>query len=169
MVTSSSIHGLAREEGQAFWFLGTLMILKASAETTKGVFSLIEQVAPAGFAPPLHVHHAEDEAFNVLEGDITFFVGAQTFSAPAGTYVYLPRDIPHSFRVEGATAARLLQWTFPAGVERFFVELGVPTQELVVPPPAAPEMVQTAIQRLLDLAPTYQLEIVGPPPGADHP
>ncbi|MEI8306282.1 MAG: cupin domain-containing protein [Chloroflexales bacterium] len=168
MLTSSSIHGLVREEGQSFWFLGSLMILKASSETTKGVFSLIEQVAPAGFAPPLHVHHAEDEVFNVLEGDITFFVGAQTLYAPAGTYVYLPRDIPHSFRVEGATAARLLQWTYPAGVEQFFVDLGVPTQELILPPPASPEMVQKAIQSLLERAPTYHIEIVGPPPSADH-
>ena len=168
MLTSSSAHVLSREEGQSFWFLGTLMTLKASTETTKGAFSLIEQVAPAGFAPPMHVHHAEDESFNVLEGEVTYFVGGQTLHAPAGSYIYLPRDIPHSFRVEGTAAARLLQWTFPAGVERFFVELGVPTQDLVLPPPASPDMMQKGIQRLLELAPKYHMEIVGPPPGADN-
>ena len=140
------------------------MTLKASAETTGGAFSLIEQSAPVGFAPPRHIHHAEDEAFYILEGEVTFFAGEQTISASAGSYIYLPRNIPHSFLVEGSSPVRLLQWSYPAGIEKFFVELGTSTSSAVLPPPASPEMTQQAIQALLALAPEYQLEIVGPPP-----
>jgi hypothetical protein len=57
------------------------MVIKAGAEETKGGFTLIEQVAPAGFAPPLHVHRDEDEAFYVLEGEITVTCGSKRWSA----------------------------------------------------------------------------------------
>jgi quercetin dioxygenase-like cupin family protein len=164
MLTNNSIQSLARVEGKSFWFLGTLMTLKASAETTNGAFSLIEQVAPVGFAPPVHIHHAEDEAFYILEGQATYFAGDAVIQAQAGSYVYLPRDVPHSFLVGGSSPVRLLQWTYPAGVEKFFVELGTPTNDLILPPPASPEMLKSGIERLLELAPKYQLEIVGPPP-----
>ncbi len=53
-------HCLNREEGEAIWFLGTLMIIKATSESTGGAFSLIEQVAPPQFGTPVHVHHGED-------------------------------------------------------------------------------------------------------------
>lgn len=147
-----------RPEGESLWFLGTLMTIKASRAETAGQFSLIEQVLPLGFAPPLHVHHAEDEAFYVLEGALTFFCGGQIMSAPSGAFVYLPKDIPHSFRVDQAPA-RLLQWTVPAGFEQFHVEVGEPAPRLTLPP-AGP----LVVDKLLALAPNYQVEILGPPP-----
>lgn len=150
---------LAREEGQSVWFLGTLVTLKATDAQTGGSFSLIEQVLPPGFAPPLHVHHAEDEAFYVLDGEITFFCGEQTFDARAGSFVFLPKDLPHAFLVRGAQPARLLQLTAPAGFEQFHVDLGEPAPSLVLPPPAPPD-----IGRLLALAPKYHFEVVGPAP-----
>jgi mono/diheme cytochrome c family protein len=84
----NSISSLAHDEGKSFWFLGTVMTLKASAETTGGAFSLIEQTAPVGFAPPRHIYLAKDEAFYILEGEATFFAGdevsnVQHVSAPA--------------------------------------------------------------------------------------
>jgi mannose-6-phosphate isomerase-like protein (cupin superfamily) len=160
MLTSNVSQAVAQDEGQSFWFLGTLMTLKASAETTRGAFGLIEQLAPAGFAPPRHVHHAEDEAFYLLSGEAEFLVGDQTWPVTSGGYVYLPRDVPHSFRVGAAAPARLLQWTYPAGLENFFVELGTPATARVLPPPAGPEIAPAAIRRLLELAPKYHLEIL---------
>jgi len=59
----------------AVWFLGTLMILPATAEQTQGAFGLIEQILPPGFAPRLHVHHNEDEAFYLVEGEASFTCG----------------------------------------------------------------------------------------------
>jgi mannose-6-phosphate isomerase-like protein (cupin superfamily) len=144
--------------GEAFWFLGTRMELKASGATTGGAFGLIEQELPAGFAPPPHVDRSEDEAFYVLEGELTVTRGAETVAAPAGTCVFLPRGVPHAFRV-GAAPARLLQLNTPAGLERFFAEAGEPARGPGLPP-GPPD-----VGRLLALAPAYGVEILGPPPG----
>jgi mannose-6-phosphate isomerase-like protein (cupin superfamily) len=159
MATTPVPYVRTHAEGESIWFLGTLMTIKAGTAETAGQFSLIEQTLPLGFAPPLHVHHAEDEAFYILEGSFTFYCGDQTLAAPAGSFVYLPKDLPHSFRVDQAPA-RLLQWTIPAGFERFHVEVGEPAPQLTLPPPGPP-----AVDKLLALAPNYQVEILGPPPG----
>lgn len=150
---------LAPNEGEAIWFLGTLMTFKATGAQTGNSFSLIEQVLPPGFAPPLHVHHAEDEAFYLIDGTITFYCGEQTFSATAGSFIYLPKDIPHAFLVEGDKPARLLQLAAPTGFEYFHVEMGEPAPSRTLPPPGAPD-----IPKLLALAPKYNFEVVGPPP-----
>src|SRR5882672_6962138 len=52
------------------FFLGLPTILRATAETTNGAFGLMEQVMPPCFASPYHLHHLEDEAFYVLEGEM---------------------------------------------------------------------------------------------------
>ena len=65
----------------------------------------------------------------ILEGRYTFWVGDRVLSAEAGTFVFLPRDVPHCLRVEGDTPGRLLQLTLPAGLEEGFAEMGRP------PPP----------------------------------
>jgi mannose-6-phosphate isomerase-like protein (cupin superfamily) len=54
-----------------------------------------------GVGSPLHVHHREDEWFYVNEGALTFWVGGQLIDAPAGSFVYGPREIPHTFTVNG--------------------------------------------------------------------
>lgn len=150
---------LTREEGQSIWFLGTLMTLKAAGEQTKGAYGLIEQTLPPGFAPPLHVHHSEDEAFYLLEGEATFTCGDQTMKATPGSYIFFPRDIPHWFRIEGTQPARLLQFNFPAGLENFFVEMGEPAQKSTLPPAGPPD-----VEKLAATAARYAMEILGPPP-----
>ena len=146
-------------EGTATWFLGTLMTLKATGDTTRHAFGLIEQVLPAGFAPPPHVHHGEDEAFYILGGHLTFTCGARTWDAPVGTFVFLPRDIVHGFHVAGDQPARLLQFNVPAGVEQLFVEAGEPARERTLPP-ARP----ARVDKLLALTARYNVEIAGSPP-----
>ena len=91
-------YALAREEGETLWFLGVPTRVIATAEQTGGAFGLIEHVIPAGGESPWHVHHAEDEAFYVVEGQMTFLCGEQKVRAGAGTFVYGPREIPHGFR-----------------------------------------------------------------------
>ena len=67
-------YALAREEGRAVWFLGALLVVKATDEQTGGAFGLIYHVLAAGFASPYHVHRNEDEAYYVVEGKMTFYV-----------------------------------------------------------------------------------------------
>src|SRR5262245_29722473 len=141
--------------GEAVWFLGTRMELKASGETTNGAFGLIEQELPPGFGPP-HVHRNGDEAFYVLEGELTVTRGDEIVRVPAGSCVFLPRGVPHAFKV-GEAPARLLQLNVPAGLERFFVEAGEPARPPGLPPAGAPD-----VGRMLALAPNYSVEIGAP-------
>jgi len=60
---------LSPGEGEALWFFGALVIVKASSETTAGRVTVIEHLVPQGAGPPLHVYHREDEWFYVIEGE----------------------------------------------------------------------------------------------------
>ena len=69
--------------------------LKASRGSTGGALSVVETRIDAG--PPLHVHDREDECFYVLDGELSVRCGGDTFDAPAGSFVFLPRGRPHRF------------------------------------------------------------------------
>lgn len=92
--------------GEHVRFLGTRMTIKATAASTAGALGVVEVRAAPGFSPPLHLHHREDEAFWLLEGSMTVLCDGQTFEASAGSLIWLPRGLPHTFRVDGDTPAR---------------------------------------------------------------
>lgn len=154
METLMQPYGLRREDGETLWFLGTPTRVLATAEQTGGAFGLVEHVIPAGGASPWHVHHAEDEAFYVVEGEMTFLCGDQKVQAGPGTFVYGPREIPHGFRVEGTAPARLLLLCTPGGFEHFVIEMSDTT------PPAGPP----DLEKMMALAARYNTEIFGPLP-----
>ncbi len=154
METITQPYGLRRDEGMTLWFLGIPTHVLATAEQTGGAFGLLEHVIPAGAASPWHVHHAEDEAFYVVEGEMTFLCGDQRLRAGPGTFVYGPRDIPHGFRVEGTQPARLLLQCTPGGFERFVIDLSEST-----PPSGPPDFA-----KMMALAAQYNSEILGPLP-----
>jgi quercetin dioxygenase-like cupin family protein len=146
-------------EGDARWFLGGLTTIKSSSETTDGRVAVTENLGPQGYGTPLHVHHNEDEWFYVIEGELTFWVGGEVITAPAGSFVYGPRGIPHTFTVSSAEA-RFLLVTEPAGLENFIRALSEPAQTPTLPPasaqPPAPEV-------MMATAAEYGIEILGPP------
>jgi quercetin dioxygenase-like cupin family protein len=148
------LYSLAREEGQAVWFLGLPTFIKATDEQSGGAFGLIEQVVPVGFESPYHVHHAEEESFFVLEGELTFISGERQMIGTAGSYTFLPRDIPHGFKVTGDKPARFFILATPAGFEQFIIDMSNPE-----PPAGPPDM-----DKLMSLAAKYNIEILGPLP-----
>ena len=150
---------LRHDEGEALWSFGVLATIKASAETTDGRVAVIQHLAPRGAGSPLHVHHREDEWFYVTVGELTFWVGGEVITAPAGSFVYGPRDIPHTFEVT-SDEARFLLVTEPAGFEGFMRAAGKPAQTLTVPPPPSEP---PDFARLTALAADYGIEILGPP------
>ena len=154
-----TVYALGKEEGPAVWFLNTLTIVKATASQTGGAFGLIEQFAPVGAGSPYHVHRAEEESFYILEGELEFFSGGRRFVGGPGAYVFLARDIPHGFRVVGASAARFLILTTPGGFEGFATEMGEPASDLRLPEPSVPNM-----EKLAAVAAKYRIEILGPLP-----
>jgi quercetin dioxygenase-like cupin family protein len=145
-------------EGEATWFQPNLMVVKATAESTGGAFGLVESWVPAGASPPLHVHRREDESFWVLAGHVRFRCGDEDIDAGPGSFVFLPRDVPHTFVVEGNQTAHLLTLLTPGGFERYFVDAGRPPEGPGLPPPGPPD-----VAKLQRLAPLYESEIVGPP------
>jgi quercetin dioxygenase-like cupin family protein len=134
-------------EGTPIWFLGNLMVLKATAASTTGAYGLLESWVRPGASPPLHVHHREDE----------------TFRAGPGSYVFLPRGVPHTFRVDGDAPAHMLTMLTPGGGEAFFVKGGRPAESATFPPPAVPDLV-----RLERVAHEFGSEFVGPPLAASE-
>jgi hypothetical protein len=61
------------------------------------------------------------------------------FELQAGSLVYLPKDVPHRFRIRGTTPAKFLGLGTPGGVEHLYREVGVPAPELSLPSPPTPE------------------------------
>jgi quercetin dioxygenase-like cupin family protein len=157
--TTSTPIALSAGEGEALWFLGSLATLKASSDSTAGRVAVIEHLSPRGSGSPLHVHHNEDEWFYVIEGELTFWVGGQVITAPAGSFVYGPRDIPHTFTVS-SEQARFLLVVEPAGFDGFLRALAEPAEQLAIPAPATepPDM-----EAMVRLAAEYGVEILGPP------
>jgi quercetin dioxygenase-like cupin family protein len=150
---------LGIEEGEAFWFFGMLAIIKASSENTGGRVTVIEHIAPQGAGSPMHVHHNEDEWFYITEGAVTFWVGGKTFQASAGSFVYGPREIPHTFLVT-SPQARFLVVAEPGGFEKFVRILGQPAKARTVPP----DSVQLpSPDRATSVAAQFGIEILGPP------
>jgi quercetin dioxygenase-like cupin family protein len=146
-------------EGEHFWFFGGVTTIKADGAQTGGRMMLTEQTAPRGSGSPLHVHHHEDEWFYVLAGELTIWVAGQTVVAAPGSFVFGPRDVPHTFIVS-SDEARFLLVTQAAGFEGFIRTLGAPAPVAEIPPaPTAPP----DMEPILRAAAQHGLEILGPP------
>ena len=126
---------------------------------TGGGFTILDHRCPAGLAPPPHTHPGTDEVFCILDGQFAGFCGQKSWEAGPGTLVFLPRDVPHGFRVSDAGPGRALLILAPAGFERFIVELSEPAQQLVLPKPVAPDHA-----RVGEVAAAHGIRIL-PPPG----
>jgi len=119
---------LLRGEVEPLWFIGEQVIdLKLDGTKTGGAFLLLEVItAPGGGAPQPHVHSREDETLFMLAGEVTVTVGDAERVVRPGDVVFFPRGVPHSFTNTGTTTSRGIGVVTPAGLERFFRELGVP-------------------------------------------
>jgi quercetin dioxygenase-like cupin family protein len=150
---------LGIEEGEAYWLLGMLEIVKISGADTDGAYGLVEVTVRAGEGSPWHVHPEEDEWFYVLEGEFTVYVGERRMSLPAGSFALGPKGVPHTFIAETEGARALIGFQ-PFHFEGFLKEVGEPATELVLPPPLAapPDMA-----RLLPIGSRNGIEILGPP------
>jgi mannose-6-phosphate isomerase-like protein (cupin superfamily) len=127
-------------------------VWKVTGAQTGGRLDVCENVTEPGAGPPLHIHHANDEAYYVLEGTFRVRLGERTLTVAPGAFVFIPRGTPHAFMNAGPQPARLLLTFSPGGVDRFFEDLG----PLLATAPADPE-------RLAPVLAKHQVEVVGPP------
>ena len=86
-------------------------------------------------------------------------MGEDKIGASAGSFVHFPRGVNHTYKNVGATPARFLTLMVPAGLEKFFEEVGKPGTDLSTPPPFGEE----DVEKLLAVAPNYGAEIPPPP------
>lgn len=139
--------------GQKVNVLGIPMLIRIHGRDTNGVVSAVESHDQPGGGPPPHIHHREDETFQILAGEYEFRVGEKTIRATPGTTLFAPRGVPHTYRYLGQTPGKLLCVITPSGFEGFFEEIGAMTPQQ-----------QQDIPRVLEIAKKYGLEIL--PPGA---
>jgi mannose-6-phosphate isomerase-like protein (cupin superfamily) len=153
-------YGLSAGEGEARWWLGSLAVIKVTGQQTSGRYSLVEVLEPEGADGPLHVHHREDEGFWILEGVLTFRIGEQQLQVGPGSFVFGPRGVPHSYRVDRGPA-RILYILSPAGFESFIYASSEPAQSLTLPPVPAGPQDEGEMERLALLARQHGAEILG--------
>ena len=148
-------------DSPAYWFLNSLNVVMATSESTGGAFSMVHHTAPVGHATPYHLHHVEDEAFFVLDGQFTFICdGKKTVLGPGG-YIFLPRNVPHGIRCTGSSPSTMLVLAMPGtGFVGMMIEMAKPAEERILPVPSAPDM-----EKLAMLCEKYKIDILGPLPG----
>lgn len=146
------------EQGSSYWVLGDLYTFKAVGEETGQAYALCEILVQPQSGTPSHVHSHEDEAFYVQSGEFEFQLDEQTIVATPGTFLHSPRGQLHRFTNIGSSPGKLLFWVTPAGLEKFFAEVGTPTINPAVSPGVNPE----DIAKVMATAPKYGLEIIPP-------
>jgi mannose-6-phosphate isomerase-like protein (cupin superfamily) len=129
-------------------------VVLATAAQTSGEFTLLQtQREPPDFGPPLHIHRDAAEAFYVLEGEYLMHIEDRQQLCPPGTFVYVPRNTPHTFKVVSAGPGKKLNLFSPAAMIGFFEEL------------AAAEAAGAATPELLDaIAAKYNMQVLGSVP-----
>jgi len=143
---------LGPREGREVDLGNFAMSVKATADQTGGAFSLLEATEPAGFGPPMHIHHDAAEAFYVLAGEYRIFLDEREVLCPVGSFIFIPAGVRHGFRV-GGVPSRKLNLYAPAAMVGYFDELSA----LIAADDADPA-------RLDDIARRHSMEVVGPVP-----
>ncbi len=141
------IHGHIKLKGVN----SNILDVKVSGSDTDGALAIFEQTSLSqGKGTPLHVHHSQDEIFNVIEGSYFFQVGDDKFTLDKGESIFLPRNIPHAW-TQVSTIGKMNVIVQPAGkLEDFFVTVAALDHE-----PTKEEM-----QKIFS---ENEMEILGPP------
>ncbi len=132
-------------------WMGTEYAITVTGRDSAGIIGVFEGTIPVGEGPPIHIHHNEDEVIHVIDGVYEFWLDGEVSRARPGASVFLPRGVPHTFRVVGDSAGRSLAIVTPGGFENFFIEAS--ERGLMIPDHMA---------ALGELAALYGLEFLGP-------
>ena len=137
--------------------LGTFQAeVLATTDQTAGEFTLLKTMSePSGFGPPMHRHRDSAEAFFVLEGEYLMFIEGEQHRCPTGSFVYVPKDVAHTFKVTSPEAGKKLNLFSPAAMVGFFEELAAAEAAGI----ATPEMLGAIAER-------SHMEILGPIPAS---
>ena len=118
-------------------------------EQSNGALAALEAINGPGEGPPLHIHTREDETVYVLEGEFRWKLGDELSVSGPGSFVFIPRGVPHTWQVIGEGNGRMLVTFFPAGMEGFFDRLA--------------SMTEFDLDTFRAAAAEHGMEVVGPP------
>lgn len=113
---------VAPAEGQTLVFPGEQMVSKLASSETGGQFVVASVTVEPGFGPPPHIHSREDELFFVVEGEVEFTVDGIPTIATAGTTVFAPRHVSHTYKGAGTGPAKFFVVVTGDNFEKFIVK-----------------------------------------------
>ena len=134
--------------------------MHVAGEETNDRLSLVEGLLPPDAMTPLHVLPNADQILYVLEGELTAYLPGVERILRSGDSMLQPAGVPQTHRVTSANPARVLAITSPAGIERFFSEIGRPAERLVMP---QPEAMPSDLGALAAIAAKHGMDLLGPP------
>jgi mannose-6-phosphate isomerase-like protein (cupin superfamily) len=127
------------------------MIVQEDGTHTRETLGVAEFVVPPHApTPPPHIHHAHEEVFYVLEGELEFLAGKETVRARAGTFVMVPIGDLHTFSNPTDQPARFLNTFTPPRYIHYFEEMSQLLQAGVAP----------SSSQLTELMARYDTEVV---------
>ena len=146
---------LTAETGELRAYQGGYFRVLVTPQQTENNFALLDLTLPRGAEPPRHVHTQEDETFYLLQGEITFHIGADTVNAQAGDVVVAPRKVPHNFTLT-TPEARFLVLLTPGNFIGHFMEYSQPLTAVVpVTPPQGPPPAEVILGMVRSLHEQY--------------
>ncbi len=138
-------------------FLSLPTWIRERGDDAQGAVSVVEQVVPAGFESPWHVHHHGTETFYVVQGALNVVVGDRSVMLNAGDVAFGPPGVPHGFRVVGAEPCRFLLINNRESFADFVEAHSVAAD-------AADDAAAIDIPALVAVAEQYGMSILGPMP-----
>ncbi len=155
-VTQPGPYITSYQDSKDFSLVGGLARILGESSKTDGAFSLIHLTHQYGEATPLHIHHNQDEAFFVLNGDVRGICGDTEWEASGGAFIWLPRGLAHAFQAVSELPLELLVMSIPGGFDAFVAEAGTPVGSVTEAPDQDPVA-------LIEIAARHGMEILGPP------
>jgi len=138
------------------WLDGGIFAVLLDSAATDGQLTVGRFSVGKGEAPPYHMHTREDEVFMLIKGSALVWSDDQESELSEGGIVYLPKNVPHGYRITSDTADLLMICT-PGGIEGMFRHAG---RDLSTP---RPEGFEISKERMGEAADAYGQIIVGPP------
>jgi len=140
--------------------VGDTYTVTVSGTDTNERFCVIDMHIPPGGGPGPHRHDFE-ETFILLEGEIEVTFRGKKSTVHAGDTVNIPSNAPHQFHNASSRPARMICICSPAGMDRFFIEVGVPVATRTTPPPKLNEkQMEEFLEKAKALAPKYSTELL---------
>lgn len=111
---------LASRQQEILSVSGNDIIVKIGGGETSNAYSVFELSVPPGVGAGLHIDKDWDEFWHVIAGTFAFTLDGKTIDLNEGRFAHGPKGIPHSFKNVGDTTGKLVMFTTPSGLEKFF-------------------------------------------------